>query len=291
MPSRFSLLGVTAIVVLLGACAHPAPPSARPNLPAGPAGDVLGRAIDAAGGWDRWQALKDVAFVTTLTILDPVRNIESESIGWYMAPLHQGLRARMDSIGMPEEVRFGIDGKDVWILRDGEQVSDPPRLELTRFSMATNLFWFSLPFLLAERPVTVTDLGERGGDDERRCHRVKFVFDQPDPILPGDWIVVCFDTETGLIERVYAQLRADFLRHELWVGKWLDYRDWNGLKKERRRQFFPADADGDIIGGVVADQLVEHVRFNTGFAPDFFARPKQVKVGEQARRRASATDG
>ena len=241
-------------------------------MPEGNAGAVLARAIDAAGGWERWRTAQDVSFVTTLTIVDPYRNVSSESIGWYMAPLHDGMRARMQSIGLTTEVTFGVDGAETWILRDGESIADPSRLSLTRFDLVSNLFWFSLPFSLAEMPGRVSDLGERSeGDVSWHCLKVEF--DAPNPGVPGKWFVLYFDHDTGLLDRVHAHLSAPFLRHELWVGKWLDYRDWNGLKKERQRQFFPADAEGTIVGNLVAEQLVEHVRLNNGFKRDLFDKP------------------
>jgi hypothetical protein len=269
---------------LCAGCTRNPPETTAPRLPAGAAGKVLARALDAAGGWERWMALHDVGYVNTLTLLDALGNISSQSIGWYMAPLHRGMQARMESIGLPDEVVLGVNGGDTWILRDGgrsgepagEPALDPQRLELTRFNLVSNLFWFSLPFAVAEMPATVTDLGETGGDDRARWHRLKVVFDPGNPGVPGEWFVLYINTRTGLIDRVHARITASFLRHELWVGKWLDYRAWNGLKKERRRDFFPANANGEIIGDLVAEQLVEHVRFNNGFTPESFQKPPKA---------------
>ena len=228
-------------------------------------------------------ALRDIGYINTLTLLDPVGNVSSQSIGWYMAPLHRGMLARMESIGLPAEVQLGVNGPDTWVLRDGKPVTESPRLELTRFNMVSNLFWFSLPFALAELPATITDLGEVAGTEDRRWHRLKAVFEPHEPGVPGEWFVLYFDTRTGLIDRVHAKITAAFLRHELWVGKWLDYHDWNGLKKERQRQFFPADDKGEIIGNLVAEQLIEHVQLNNGYPPESFERPLQASGGAHVR--------
>jgi hypothetical protein len=181
----------------------------------------------------------------------------------------------MESIGLPNEVRFGISGDDTWILSDGAPVLAPAQLALTRFDMVSNLFWFSLPFAIAEMPATVTDLGVTASPDEagRTLHRLKVVFEEPNPAVPGKWFVFYFDTETWLIDRVHARLTAPFLRHEVWVGKWLRYQVVDGVRKERQRQFFPADDGGEIIGALTAEQFVEHVRFNNGFAATDFLNP------------------
>jgi len=70
------------------------------------------------------------------------------------------------------------------------------------------------------------------------------VFDAPNPSVPGEWFVLYINARTGLIDQVHARITASFLRHDIWMGKWLDYRDCNGLKKERRREFHSADDDG-----------------------------------------------
>lgn len=282
-----ALVGRTFVLVALGCllsgCTQEASRPGAPHLPPGDAGKILARALEAAGGWERWLALRDVGYVNTLTLVDPFGNITSQSIGWYMAPLHQGMQARMESIGLPTDVLLGVNGADTWILRNGEPAMEPARIELTRFNLVSNLFWFSLPFSLAEWPTTITDLGETGGDDAQRWYRLKAVFDPANPGVPGEWFVLYIDTQTGLIDRVHAHITASFLRHELWVGKWLDYREWNGLKKERRRDFYPADANGAIIGDLVAEQLVEHVRFNNGYKPESFQKPPKAAGAAPAR--------
>ncbi len=274
--------------VVAGGCRAPESPAATPRLPAGALGQVLARALDAAGGWDRWMALRDVGYVNTLTLYDPYGELSSQSIGWYMAPLHRSLHARMESIGLSSEVLLGVNGADTWMLRDGAPVAESPRRELARFNLVSNLFWFSLPFALAEMSVTLTDLGEADGPGGTRWRRVKAVFTPDNPVIPGEWFVFYFNTRSGLIDRMHAKITATFLRQELWVGKWLDYHEWNGLKKERQRQFFPADDHGEIIGNVVAEQLIEHVQLNNGYTPESFAKPSK---SEPVRREPAALRG
>ncbi len=249
---------------------------ARPHLPDGEAGLLLQRAIDAEGGWERWLTARDVSYISTLTVLDPAREVSSDSIGWFTAPLHAGAQARMDSIGLPTEVRFGIDAERTWIVSDGEPVLAPGQLAVTRFDLVSSLFWFSLPFRLAERPTEVTYAGRERGPDGTTWEKLRAEFPQPEPSVPGHWVVLYIDAETGLIDRVHAQLSAPFLRHELWIGQWLRYRDCDGLRKERQRKFFPADADGNVVGAMVAEQFVEHVHLNNGYTPDHFDEPVPV---------------
>jgi hypothetical protein len=139
--------------------------------------------------------------------------------------------------------------------------------------MVSNLFWFSLPFHIGEVPCKVQDLGTEDSEDGQTWHRLKVVFDTPQAAVPGEWFVLYFDTKTWLIDHVHARLTAPFLRHDTWVGKWLRYRECGGFEKERQRQFYPANDQGEIIGDMVAEQFVEHVRFDNGFPPEHFAKP------------------
>jgi len=273
-----------AVLLALWACAACTSPADRPRqapreprLPAGEAGQVLQKAIEAAGGWARWRDVRDVAYISMLTIVDPVRQVSSDSIGWFSAPLHDGARARIDSLGLPTEVRFGIDAVDTWIISNGTPVIAPSQLAFARFDMVSSLFWFSLPFSLAEQPVTLTYLGERSGEGGTRWLRLKADFDDDNPAVPGKWFILYIDAESGLIDRVHGRLTAPFLRHELWTGQWLHYRDCDGIKKERQRKFFPADDDGAIVGDMVAEQFIERVRFNNGYAPEHFLKPPPPK--------------
>ena len=234
---------------------------------------MLRRAIEAAGGWERWRTAHDVAYISMLTIVDPVRQMTSDSIGWFSAPLHDGARARIDSLGLPTQVRFGIDAGDTWIISDGTRVSAPGQLALARFDMVSSLFWFSLPFTLAEQPVTVTYLGEENGEGGKRWLRLKAEFDEPNPAVPGKWFILSLDADTGLIDHVLGHLTAPFLRHEVWIGQWLHYRDCDGFKKERQRRFFPANDQGAIIGDMVAEQFIERVHINNGYGPEHFLEP------------------
>lgn len=275
--SRASVCLATVLVLITGCRSESGSDAgagpAAPRLPAGDAGRVLQRAIDAAGGWERWRRVRDVAYIGTLTIVDPGREVTSDSIGWFMAPLHDGPLARMDSIGLPTEVRFGVDAERTWIRSDGEPVLAPGQLALTRFDLVSSLFWFTLPFRLAEQPAELSYAGRENGPDGTSWDKLRAEFPERDPAVPGRWLVLYVDTETGLIDRVHAHLSAPFLRHQLWIGQWLRYRDCDGIRKERQRKFFPADAEGRIVGAMVAEQFVEHVRFNNGFAAEHFREP------------------
>jgi hypothetical protein len=139
--------------------------------------------------------------------------------------------------------------------------------------------WFGLPFVLAERPVELSYLG-REIEAGKEWERVRVAF--KDASIPADWMVLYFDLETGLIDRVHARITAEFLTHPLWLGRMRDYHDVGGLKRERRRFFYPADLEGKIISALAAEELVEHVRFDSRWPADLFSAPLAASGGSPA---------
>lgn len=248
------------------------------QLPDDDAGRIVRRAIDAAGGWNAWQERQDAEFVATLTIFAPDGEVSSETIFAHRNLLHRP-GVRVDSIGLVDEVVFGFDGGREWMLRGGRAVTSVTGTAFTRFHAMADALWFGLPFTLAERPVELSYLGPEAGED-KSWERVRVAFN--DAAVPADWMVLYFDPETGLIDRVHARITAEFLEHPLWVGRMRDYRDIGGLRKERRRFFYPADVEGKIVGALAAEELVEHVRFNTNPAADLFSAPLAAGGGSPA---------
>lgn len=273
------------LALAVGACSSAErPPREPPRLPEGRAGEILARAIDAAGGWEAWTSKSSVAFVSTTAISNPAAGTTSETLGLYRVPLHQLGRARFDSLGLIEAVAAGSpDGKDYWLARDGRAVSEPENLDVPRFNLVSTAFWFALPFRLAELPVTVTDAGDRT-EEGRRYSRLRVrLADETSAVAPGDEFVIWFDERTGLIHRLVGHITAPFLAHRHWVGFWRDFREVGGLQIERRRRFLPSDEEGRVVGDLVVDQLVEDVRFEGPLPDALFQRPvRRDEAGQVA---------
>jgi hypothetical protein len=250
----------------------------RPRLPEGRAGEILARAIDAAGGWESWADKRYAALVSTTTISNPAAGTTSETLGLYRFPLHDYGKVRFDSLGLIEAVAVGFDGKDVWLLRDGRPVAEPGSMDVPRFNVVSTSFWFGLPFRLAELPVTITDEGDETAEGVLYS-RLRVAMKEGAPETPGDWFVIWFEAKTGLIHHLVGHITAPFLAHRLWVGFWRDFQSVDGLLVERRRRFFPSDENGKVVGDLVVDQLVEDVRFTPELPDDLFEKPAKGGSG------------
>lgn len=276
-------------LVLLGACsdrtgsaASPAA-SANPRLPEGKAGEVLARAIDAAGGWNEWRKIRDVSFISTLTIFDVRGEATSETIFLHKQPLHGGPVGRLESIGLREEVIFGYDGRDSWMSVGGRWVEQPQEKMFTEFHGVSSTLSFGLPFVLAEFDALSLEYAGEESDEEQRWEKIRLTYPKVYR-SPIEWAVLYFDARTGLLDRVVAQVNAPFLDHPIWLGRWREYRQVGGIRLERVRSFYPADEAGNAVSGLAAEQLIEHLQFDRSFPTELFRAPLRAKGGSLVRR-------
>lgn len=249
-----------------------------PRLPAGKAGEVLARAIDAAGGWKEWRKIRDVSFISTLTIFDVRGDATSETIFLHKQPLHQGPVSRLESIGLKTEVIFGYDGSDSWMRVGGRWVEQPQEKMFTEFHGVSSTLSFGVPFVLAEFQGLSLEYAGEETDEEQRWEKLRLTY--PESFRsPIEWAVLYFDRRTGLLDRVLAQVNAPFFEHPIWLGRWREYRRVGGVLLERVRSFYPADAAGNPVSGLAAEQLIEHLQFDHSFPPELFRAPLRAKKG------------
>ncbi len=250
------------------------------TLPDDQAGQLLARAIAAAGGWPTWARHRDASFISTFTIFDLRGNATSETIFLHKLLLHAGAKSRLESIGLEEELLFGLDGLDWWMLRSGRPLTDERSTAFTRFDAVSAEYWFQVPFVLAEIPGKLTYAGS-DSDGAKRWQKLRVDYDSA-AAVPANWVVAYVDVETGLVDRVFCEIRTEFLRQKLWRGEFDDYRSIDGIRRERRREFFPVDDTDKLLGTKAAQQIVEHIRFDNDFPPDLFVRPPLVEGAQTA---------
>jgi hypothetical protein len=261
-------------LLIAGALAVQSPAAEPPpGLPSGTAGAIVSRAIATAGGWARWRGLRAVSYLSSTEYFHPLAGGVKESLGRYELLLHSWPRIRFSSVDLREHVAVVLAHDEVWLEREGIPVCDPPRLNLARLHLAGNEFLLSLPFSLAETWLGVRDVGD-ATDGTRRWHQLRVLL-EADAFSPegADYFVVGIDAQSGLTDRIYGRFRAPFLAHSLWVVLLSDYRDVAGIKIAHRREVFPADAEGHVVGPRQLAQVVEDVRFDDGTSPALFRRP------------------
>jgi len=248
-----------------------APVATQVQIPDGPAGELLQRAIAAHGGREAWQSHRDASFISTLTVFDPRGNATSETIFLHKMILHEGCKGRLESIGLEDEIIFGLNGADSWMLRAGQLVSDERSTAFIHFDAVSAEYWFQMPFVAAEIPAQLSYEGP-ATDGSRRWEKVRFVYDAT-VVVPVNWVVAYVNGETGLIDRLFFEVRTGFLQQKLWRAELSEFRQSGGILRERRREYFPVDESDRLLGTRAAQQIVEHIRFENGFTPELFQRP------------------
>ncbi len=110
MNSGMAFAAGMAFVLAWGACS-PAGESPLEQVEDQRARAVLSRALDAAGGWESWQALDAIAYRKRTVLYDSLGNVESESTQWHRYRLRPSLEMH---IGWRE----GTDSLEI-VFRDG----------------------------------------------------------------------------------------------------------------------------------------------------------------------------
>jgi len=242
-----------------------------PHVPDGAAGKLLVRAMDAAGGWQRWSERDDVSFISTFTALDERGAATSETIFLHKMLLHSGPKTRLESIGLDEELAFGLNGADWWMLRSGHLLTDERSTAFTRFQALSADYWFQVPFVFAEIPARLSYLGAES-DGAKHWEKLRVEYDEQ-TIVPVNWVVAYIDVDSGTIDRIFCETRTELLRQKLWRAELEDFRTVDGIRRERRRNFFPVNDIDRLLGTKAAQQIIEHIQFDNELSAELFERP------------------
>lgn len=266
--NRPSFRGIApALQVLLvlslsgGARATEAPP---PRLPSGPAGDVVRRALQHAGGWAAWEAKKSVSFRKTSTKFRPDGTVERTRVENHTYELHPGFRARIEREEEGKKVLLTNDGVTARKLIDGREATAPQDVNNARNSTFGSNYVFCMPWKLTDRGVQLDDAGEEilaGGTRVRKV-RVTYEKGAGDAGSAHVWTYY-FEAESGRLVRNH--LRYDGDKYDL--TDYLDERVVSGLAIAAKRISYASDEKGTAlvkVSEVVYDDIRFDVPLTTG---------------------------
>lgn len=220
-------MGWLAGVALLAACQGIEGPPPPDFLNQSEAGQVLLRALAAHGGWDKW-ALRQTAQYHWEQTNRGTKNVWETRLDLPRA------RVRIDSPS--GDVAAGWDGTDAW--------ANPPTAPVAgnaRFSLRTELFWFSLPWKFADAAAEF----ELRPDETRNgvlYRKLRITFPGAGD-TPNDYFDAYFNAETGMYEWatfiVTARAPDPQGNYTVMYGEWRDYQEFDGIKIPTLRRFTP----------------------------------------------------
>ncbi len=239
--------------------AQPAPPPAEP-MPEASEGDtakakeVLAAAVDAHGGLEKLQSVKNIVVEARITADSPMGQMQVEAMSYYLYPdkLRQDLK-------LPQmEITQIYDGSAAFAVTPmGVQPFPPEAADAFKNSIAREPVW-----LLTRLLENDTQVQYAGSED---------VQDKPTHILlvsepSGEVLRLFISDETHYIVKLaYREaVQGVVTNHETFLG---DYRDVDGIKIAHH---VLQNADGELS----SDTSVTGVTFNAELEESLFQEPK-----------------
>jgi len=139
------------LLLLLIACQDPQPTPKQTSVPTvtNEATLLLQEMVASLGGLDAYNALDDVTYTYTYRdILKDVKDVSTEKylydgeLSW--AEYHEHKKnVHPDKEGPVTE---SWNGKEAWLIVEGNFVPAPPALKMVNFSRNTSFFWFNMMY-------------------------------------------------------------------------------------------------------------------------------------------------
>ena len=247
---------------------------------------------EALGGLENYRKLKDVSFsLVYRDTLKKVADVSTEKF-FYDGELSWAEYHEHTKNVFPESVNPVIqawNGKEAWLIVDGNFVPAPPALRMVRFARNTSFFWFNMMFKMADPGTIHKTLPNRLFNDlEYKVVEVTYEANVGDA---QDRFLLYINPNTHLVDH--------FIFSNMFFGPdvpprmmHIHYATHQGLKFPKKMYYEPADWEGNILDGPMkGEKLFSDVAFNTGIEKSRFDKPVLTNIPLADIRNAILKDG
>jgi len=280
-PARWGLFAV--VLLVLGGCE-----SARQPVPRNPVARdhvrnegraLVQRACDAAGGLDRWHAVKDVSFVLDdqwhgvagrLVRPWPVDHVTGPFEG--LLGLSYGRVRVADKEG---QVTYGVGAGGPWAMRGTRPSSEASDLATARATVPVFLFQFATPFAFLTDDAVQHSMGIHPDPPGGPVYEVLVTYPWYTGDRSRDWYVARFDTST-------LRLRSVTYTTSLWGPSMIEYTDELSGYQEVDSIWVPTRHDVRMSYPFRPDMhhwTVTNLKFNAGLEDTTFRGPGHLGAG------------
>ena len=256
------ILGTIALVLAAAAS------SPLDRLPKDAAGDVVRRAIEYAGGMERWSSMRSVSFRKTTTRYRPDGSVESVRVAVHQYLLHPSPKMRISWDDAGKKIVLINDGQQAWKTVDGVPATAVDDVNGARNSTFGSHYVFGIPFKLTDPGVHLRHAGREKLSGGTTVDKIRVIYDKGAGDAAGyhTW-TYDFDTKSG-------RLVANLLLYEKGKYDYTEYHDEvsvDGIRVATRRPSHPADARGKT-GKKTTEVKYDDIKFNVPLAEALFRK-------------------
>lgn len=253
---------------VLGMTTEPPPPLER--LPEGRAGEVVRRAIHAAGGWEAWADKEGVEYRKRTIRFGDGGEVERETVQRHLYRLHPSPQMRIEWQEDGREVVLINDGQQAVKLADGRLATSQEDRDQAWNSTWGSHYVFAMPFKLTDPGAHLADAGRRRLPDGTEADAVLVTYDPGAGSAGGmhTWTYY-FDDDGRLV--------ANFLTHgsgeeDHSFTEYVEHARADGLVLHARRWGYASNVRGERLRKT-SEIRHEEIRFDPPLDEELFRVP------------------
>ena len=264
---HFILLLFVSTIGLVQISGQASPP---PN-----ATQLIEEMVTAMGGIEKYRQLRDVSY--TYTYRDMMSGKQDVSIEKYLydGELSFGKYTEHTKNVSPDKegpVIQAWNGKEAWLIVEGNFVPAPPALKMVNFSRNTSFFWLNMMYKLLD-PGTIHKTLPNRTFDSKEYNIVEVTYEKGIGDAQ-DRFILYLNPETELVEH--------FLFSNAFFGPngptrimHIEFQEIDGLKFPKRQWYETADWNGNLVKGgpPKSEKIYTDLKFNTGIKKSLFDKP------------------
>ncbi len=238
------------------------------QLPADEAGNVVRKAIEAAGGWEHWADKETLSYIKVIQFFDSIGVREREVRQLHQYQLHP-LKVRISWDEAGEHYTVINNGQQVWKLKNDQPLTASADADQAWNTSFGSHYVMCMPFKLTDPGTVLTYQGLDTLDNGRVVHAVKTTYQEGAGSAAGKhtwWYY--FDQDDY-------RLAANFLEYGNGFSytQYEAFADVQGIRLNEKRKSYSTNADRDLkyVETVYSN---ENIQFDVTLEDTLFAPPQ-----------------
>lgn len=215
--------------------------SALKRLPDNEAGNVVSKAIAAAGGWEDWAAKKTLSYTKVIQFFDSIGSMEREVRQLHQYQL-QPLKMRISWEEEGDHYTVINNGQQVWKLKNDQSLTEQTDIDQAWNSSFGSHYVMCMPFKLTDPGTVLTYQGLDTLSGGQVVHAIKTTYQEGAGSAAGK------HTWWYYFDKDNYSLAANFLDYQdgFSYTQYVAFAEIQGIKLNKERKSYSTNADRDL---------------------------------------------